>query len=51
MGSKLCLNAFAAGAVARTPLWNLTVLPEISQLHLSLFEGKGWYRVESGVYQ
>ena len=48
-GFKMCLNAFAAGAVPRTALGNLIVLPQISQLqlHLSPFEGRdGGVKVE-----
>jgi len=47
---KIYLNAFAAEAVPRTPLGKLTVLPQISQLHLNLFLRGGDGRVESGVY-
>jgi len=35
--------------VPRTPPGNLTVLPQISQLHLRLFEGRDG-TAESGVY-
>ena len=47
-GFKIYLNAFAAKAPPRTPLGNLTVLPQISLLHLHLFTG-GDGGVESGV--
>jgi len=48
-GFKIYQNAFTAGAVPRTPPGNLTVLPQISQLHLRLFEGRDG-TAESGVY-
>jgi len=48
---KIYLNAFAVGAVPRTPAQEPYSVPQISQLHLSLFERRGFFRVESGVYQ
>jgi len=39
---KIYLNAFAVGAVPRTPAEEPYSVPQISQLHLSLFEIRGF---------